>query len=156
MLNQYLTVTYQYIINAIVCQVVSTPPPPLLVSPPISENPPSSHLTCKSMIPSSPYWQKCNCEIKFNKYYPFFFKFTQKYMLGNVSVNKIHTRQCLYIISLYFREGFSHPFTFFIVSKGILHIQFQQLGRKDFSMEQLPIDSYMLPCKPKNSISINQ
>ena len=31
-----------------------------------------------------------------------------------------------------------------------------QLGRKDFSMEQLPIDSYMLLCKQKNSISINQ
>ena len=32
----------------------------------------------------------------------------------------------------------------------------KQLGRKDFSMEQPPIDSYMLLCKQKNSISINQ
>ena len=132
MLNQYLTVTYQYIINVIVCQVVSTPPPPLLVSPPISENPPSSHLTCKSMIPSSPYWQKCNCEIKFNKYYPFFFKFTQKYMLGNVSINKIHTRQCLYIISLYFREGFSHPFNFFAVVKESFTYNFKTARKKRF------------------------
>ena len=28
-----------------------------------------SHLTSKSIIPSFPYGQKCNCEIKFNKYY---------------------------------------------------------------------------------------
>ena len=52
----------------------------------------------------------------------FIFKFTLKYMLGNVYINKIHARQCLYIISLYCREGFSHPFNFFVVSKGILHI----------------------------------
>ena len=32
----------------------------------------------------------------------------------------------------------------------------KQLGRKDSSMEQLPIDSYMLLCKQKNSISVNQ
>ena len=51
----------------------------------------------------------------------FIFKFTLKYMLGNVYINKIHARQCLYI-SLYCREGFSHPFNFFVVSKGILHI----------------------------------
>ena len=36
--------------------------------------------------------------------------------------NKIHARQCLYIISLYCREGFSHPFNFFVVSKGTFHI----------------------------------
>ena len=30
----------------------------------------------------------------------------------------------------------------------------KQLGRNDFSMEQLPIDSYMSLCKQKNSISI--
>ena len=133
MFNQYLTDTYQYIINVIVCKVVSIPPPPpsfqnhhptLLVSPLFLKSP-IVHLTCKSIIQSSPYWQKCNCEIKFNKYYPFFFKFTLKYMLVNVSINKIHARQCLYIISSYFRGGFSHPFNFFIVSKGILHIQFQ-------------------------------
>ena len=51
----------------------------------------------------------------------FIFKFTLKYMLGNVYINKIHARQCLYTISLYCREGFSHPFNFFVVSKGILH-----------------------------------
>ena len=32
----------------------------------------------------------------------------------------------------------------------------KQLGRKDFSMEQLPVDSYKLLCKQKNYISINQ
>ena len=32
----------------------------------------------------------------------------------------------------------------------------KKLGRKDFSMEPPPIDSYMLLCKQKNSTSINQ
>ena len=31
-----------------------------------------------------------------------------------------------------------------------------KLGRKGFSKEQLPTDSYMLRCKQKNSISVNQ
>ena len=32
----------------------------------------------------------------------------------------------------------------------------KHLGKKGFSMEQLPIDSYILLYKQKNSISINQ
>ena len=36
------------------------------------------------------------------------------------------------------------------------HLISKQQGRQDFSMEQLPIDFYMLLCKQKNSISINQ
>ena len=32
----------------------------------------------------------------------------------------------------------------------------KQLGKKGFSMEQLPINSYMLLSKQKNSISISQ
>ena len=32
---------------------------------------------------------------------------------------------------------------------------FRTAGEKDFSMEQLSIDSYMLLCKQKKSISIN-
>ena len=47
------------------------------------------------------------------------------YMPGNVCINEMHARQGLYIISLYCREGFSHPFNFLLVSKGILHIYFQ-------------------------------
>ena len=43
-----------------------------------------------------------------------------KYMIGNVYINKIRDRQCLYIIRLYFREGLSHPLNFF--SKGTLHV----------------------------------
>ena len=58
----------------------------------------------------------------------------------------------IYIIGLYCSEGFSHPFNFFVVLKGILHISFQKLGRTDFSMEQLPTDSYMLLCKQNNYI----
>ena len=34
-------------------------------------------------------------------------KFTLNYMLGNVYINKIHARQCLFIIGLCSREGFS-------------------------------------------------
>ena len=40
----------------------------------------------------------------------FIFKFFPKFMLDNVYINKIHARQCLSIISLYYREGFSHAF----------------------------------------------
>ena len=77
-------------------------------------------------------------------------------MLGNVYVNKIHARQCLYIISSFCR-GFPHPFNpCYIQKKSFMSSCFEQLERKDFSMEQLPIDSYMLLCKQKNSISINQ
>ena len=47
----------------------------------------------------------------------FIFKFILKYMLGNVSINKIHARQWLYIVSLYCRKGFADPFNFFVVSK---------------------------------------
>ena len=63
---------------------------------------------------------KQQCKVGF-----FIFKFTLKYMLGNVYINTIHARQCSYIISLYCREIFSHSFNFFVVSKGILHIEFQ-------------------------------
>ena len=52
----------------------------------------------------------------------FIFKFTPKFMLGNVYINKIHVRHCLYIIRLYCREGFFHSLNFFFASKGILHI----------------------------------
>ena len=55
----------------------------------------------------------------------FIFKFPLKYMLDHVYVNKIHARIYLYIISLYYREGFFHAFNFFVVSKGIFHILFQ-------------------------------
>ena len=81
------------------------------------------------------------------------FPFTIKYMLGNVYVNKMHVRQCI--------SSFCRGFP--ILSISLLYPKesftfscFEQLGRKDFSMEQLPIDSYMLLCKQKNSISINQ
>ena len=70
-------------------------------------------------------------------------------MLGNIYVNKIHAKQCLYIISLYYREGSSHAFNFFVVSKGILISK--QLW-KGFSIEQLAMDSYTLLSKQKNSI----
>ena len=52
----------------------------------------------------------------------FIFKFTLKYMPGYVYINKTHAKQCLYIINLYYSEGFSHDFNFFVVSEGILHV----------------------------------
>ena len=42
------------------------------------------------------------------------------------------------------------------IQKNPSRIISKQLGRRDFSMEQLPIDSYKLLCKQKNSILINQ
>ena len=52
----------------------------------------------------------------------FIFKFTLifTYILGNVCINKIHFRQCLYIISFYCREDFFNSFNFFVVSKEII------------------------------------
>ena len=76
-------------------------------------------------------------------------------MLGNVYVNKIHARQCEYI-SLYCGEGFFHPQFLCCIQRNTSCLISEQLGRKDFSIEQLPIDSYMLLCKQKNSISINK
>ena len=52
----------------------------------------------------------------------FIFKFILKYMLDNVCINKMHAMQCLYIISLYYRESFFHALNFFVLSKGILHV----------------------------------
>ena len=52
----------------------------------------------------------------------FIWKFIVKFMPGNVYVNKIHARQCLYMISLYCREDFPHSFNFFVFSKGMLQV----------------------------------
>ena len=52
----------------------------------------------------------------------FIFKFTLKYMLDNVCINKMHAMQCLYIISLYCMESIFHALNFFVLSKGILHV----------------------------------
>ena len=70
-------------------------------------------------------------------------------MLSNVYINKIHGRQCL-CISLYCTEGFSHPFNFIVVSRGILCLISKQRGRKKISMEQLKIDSYKVLCMQNN------
>ena len=64
-----------------------------------------------------------NIHVKQQRNVSFFIvKFALKYMLVNVYINKIHARQCLCIISLHCKEGFSHPFNFLVVSKGILHV----------------------------------
>ena len=65
-------------------------------------------------------------------------------MLGNVYINKIHARQCLYRISLYCMDGFSRFQFLCCIQRNPSRIIPKQLGRKYFSMEQLPVDSYML------------
>ena len=53
----------------------------------------------------------------------------------------------LYIISLYFREVIFPSFQFLsCIQKNPSCLISKQLGTKDFSMEQLPIDSYILRC----------
>ena len=76
----------------------------------------------------------------------FIFKVTLKYILCNVYINKIHARQCLYIKRLYCREGFSHSFNFFVVSKGILNVSFQNSEEENFfqwsNFQLIPICYY--------------
>ena len=77
-------------------------------------------------------------------------------MLSNVYINKMHARQCLYLKGLYCREGFFPSFKFFCcIQRNPSSLISKQLG-KDFSMDQLPNESYMLLYKQNNSISINQ
>ena len=79
-------------------------------------------------------------------------------MLLNVYINKILAMQCLDIISLYLREGFFHPFNFFVVSKGILFTSnFKTARRKRFfNGATCNWFLYMLLCKKKNYMSVNQ
>ena len=72
----------------------------------------------------------------------FIFKFTLKYMLGNVYINTVHARN-VYIISSYCREVFPSFQIFRCIQRNPSHLISNQLGKKDFSMEQLPIDSYI-------------
>ena len=64
----------------------------------------------------------------------------------------MNARQCLYVISLIVGK------VQFLccIQRNPSSVISKQLGRKDFSMEQLPTDSFLLLCKQKNSISINQ
>ena len=75
-------------------------------------------------------------------------------MLGTVLYIYIYIY--IYIISLYCPEVFSHLFNFFVVSKGTFKSNFKTARKKDFAVEQLPIDSYVLQCKQNNSISFNK
>ena len=51
-------------------------------------------------------------------------------------------------MSLHYREGL------YCIQRNPSHQIPKQLGRKDFSMEQHPVDTLMLLCKQNNSISI--
>ena len=52
-------------------------------------------------------------------------------------------------------KGFSHALNFFVIQRNSSGLISKELGGKDFSMEQLPINSFIILCKQKNSISIN-
>ena len=57
---------------------------------------------------------------------------------------------------IYIRVRFFSWFQFLCcIQSNPSHLISKQLGRKDFSVEQLPVDSCMLLCKQNNSISIN-
>ena len=79
----------------------------------------------------------------------FIFKFTLKHMLDNVYINKIHARQCLYIyiISLYIYVYISLYYILCCIQRNPSCLISKQLGKKDFSIEQLPTDSYILLCQ---------
>ena len=64
-----------------------------------------------------------------------------KYMLGKFYMN------CVYIGG--------EVFLMLSISLLFPKESFKTAGKKDFSMEQLSIDSYMLLCKQKKSISSN-
>ena len=75
-------------------------------------------------------------------------------MLGTVYINKIQAMFVYNKLTLYGR--FFPSFQFICcIQRNPSHPILKQL-EKDFSMEEYPIDSYMLLCKQKNSISINQ
>ena len=64
-------------------------------------------------------------------------------MLGNVYIQEVYIAGKVFrILSI-----------FCYVQRNPCRIISKQLGRKDFPMEQLPIDSCMLLCKQNNSIS---
>ena len=62
----------------------------------------------------------------------FIFKFTLKYMLGNIYINKIHAWQRLYMISLYCGEGFFHPFNILLYPKESFTSNFKTARKKRF------------------------
>ena len=75
----------------------------------------------------------------------FIFNFTLKYMLGNLYIKVYIVGKVFPILSislLYPKESFTS--------------NFKTARKKDFSMGQLPIDSYMLLYKQNNYVSINK
>ena len=53
----------------------------------------------------------------------------------------------VYIIGLYCRDGFSHPFIFFVLSKGILHVKLQNNEEEKIfqwsNFQLMPIGDYV-------------
>ena len=116
----YFRIVHKGLSNLLPLSKSSTPP--ITRIPPFLKIPQFPHLNGKSAISTVKLSSMNTIHVKQQHNVGFIiFKFTLKYMLGNVYINKIHARQCLYIISLYCREGLPHPFNFFVVSKGIHH-----------------------------------
>ena len=105
----------------IVRKGVSTPP-----LPPFQNNPPITRIPHPPTLPANPSSQV----YLINKNGFFNFKFTLKYMLGIIYIIKIHARKCLYI-SLYSREGFSHPFNL-LYPKASFTYNFKTYRKKRF------------------------
>ena len=74
-------------------------------------------------------------------------------MLSNIYIERERWRERKFILL-----GRSVPSFQFLccTQSNRSRLTLKQLGRKDFSMEQLPINFYMLLWKQKNTISINQ
>ena len=144
--------------ETIVGKGVLAPPPPLPIisksSPPLLGSPPFLQITHPStLLANRSSHNNRNATMKFssiNTIYVkqkhnvgfFIFRFTLKYMLGNVYINKIHAKQCLYISLYCILQGRFFPSFQFLccIQKNLSNIISKQLGRKYFSMEQLPID----------------
>ena len=70
----------------------------------------------------------------------YIFKFTVKYIL-DVYINKIHARKCLYNKFIFYGRFFPCFQFLCCIRRNPSHLISKQLGRKEFSMEQFPIDS---------------
>ena len=70
----------------------------------------------------------------------YIFKFIVKYIL-DVYINKIHARKCLYDKFILYGRFFPCFQFLGCIRRNPSHLISKQLGRKEFSMEQFPIDS---------------
>ena len=84
----------------------------------------------------------------------FIWKFIVKFMPGNVYINKIHARQCLYMISLYCREGFPILSISLLFPKECFRSNFKTAWKKRFFNGAT--SKWFQYVSKNNYISINQ